>query len=39
MIKCANCREWFHPNCLRVVGGQIPSEFVCEFCMTSDDRI
>ena len=31
MIKCVNCSEWFHPNCLCVVDGQIPSEFFCEF--------
>ena len=34
MIKCVNCSEWFHPNCLCVVGGHIPPEFFFgEFCM------
>ena len=32
-----NCSEWFHPNCFIVVGGHIPSEFFCEFCMTEFD--
>ena len=34
MIKCLNCSVWFHPNCLCVVDGHIPSEFLCECCMT-----
>ena len=38
MIKCVNCSEWFHPNCLCVVvGGHKPSKFFCEFCMTEFD--
>ena len=37
MINCVNCSEWFHPNYLCVVGGHIPSEFFCEFCMTEFD--
>ena len=39
MIKCVNCSEWFHPNCLCVVEGHIPSEFFCEFCMTEFDDV
>ena len=31
MIKCVNCSEPFHPNCLCVVGGHIPSEFFVNF--------
>ena len=37
VIKCVNCSDWFHPNCLCDVGGHIPSELFCEFCMTEFD--
>ena len=36
MIKCVNCSEWFHPNCLGVV--DVAAEFFCgEFCMADYD--
>ena len=33
MILCEQCFEWFHYDCVNIVEGKEPDEFICNNCI------